>query len=108
MNLCKAAYILFGFEGFIPFLMSPSRMLAELVALMASFLTALSSVMATRGMKDSNPDTANLLLTGIQTLVLTGILFLAGSVLWFPCGVTLSLMVVGTTFDPRREVAAGC
>ena len=51
-------------------------MYAELVALIGSFCTALSSVMATRGMKDSNPDTANLVLTGIQTLVLTGILLM--------------------------------
>ncbi len=64
-------------------------MFAELVALVASFCTALSSVMATRGMKDSNPDTANLVLTGIQTLVLTGILFMdipavnLSALLWF-------------------------
>ena len=64
-------------------------MYAELVALIASICTALSSVMATLGMKDSNPDTANLLLTGIQTLVLTGILLLDfpvlnwNAVLWF-------------------------
>jgi drug/metabolite transporter (DMT)-like permease len=64
-------------------------MLAELVALIASFFTALSSVMATRGMKDSNPDTANLLLTGVQTLVLSGILFIdlpsinASALIWF-------------------------
>ena len=51
-------------------------MFAELVALLSSVLTALSSVMATRGMKDSNPDTANLLLSGVQMVVLTGILFL--------------------------------
>lgn len=49
-------------------------MLAELVALVASVCTALSSVMATRGMRDSNPDTANLVLTGIQAFVLTGLL----------------------------------
>ena len=49
-------------------------MYAELVALIASITTALSSVMATRGMRDSNPDTANLMLTGIQTVVLTGLL----------------------------------
>jgi drug/metabolite transporter (DMT)-like permease len=49
-------------------------MYAEIVALIGSFCTALSSVMATRGMKDSNPDTANLVLTGIQTIVLTVIL----------------------------------
>ncbi|TFH13164.1 EamA family transporter, partial [Candidatus Bathyarchaeota archaeon] len=64
-------------------------MFAELVAVVASFCTALSSVMATRGMKDSNPDTANLVLTGIQTLVLTGILFMdipavnVSALLWF-------------------------
>ena len=64
-------------------------MYAELVALIASICTALSSVMATRGMKDSNPDTANLLLTGIQTIVLTAILFMDfpelnwTAILWF-------------------------
>lgn len=64
-------------------------MLAELVALAASFCTALSSVMATRGMKNSNPDTANLVLTGIQTIVLTGILLIdfppinLYAVIWF-------------------------
>ena len=51
-------------------------MFAELVALAASFFTALSSVMATRGMRDSNPDTANLVLTGIQTIVLTVIVLM--------------------------------
>lgn len=65
------------------------RVLPELVALSASFFTALSSVMATRGMKDSNPDTANLILTGIQTIVLTGLLALdfpelnVRAILWF-------------------------
>jgi DME family drug/metabolite transporter len=49
-------------------------MLPAVIAIIASFTTALSSVMATRGMKDSNPDTANLVLTGIQTIVLTGLL----------------------------------
>jgi len=49
-------------------------MYAELVALVASITTALSSVMATRGMRDSNPDTANLVLTGIQTVVLSVLL----------------------------------
>ena len=51
-------------------------MFAELVALAASVATALSSVLATRGMSNSNPDTANLVLTGIQTVVLTALLFL--------------------------------
>lgn len=51
-------------------------MLPELTALLAAFLTALSRAMANRGIKDSNPDTANLILTGIQTIVLTGILTL--------------------------------
>ena len=46
-------------------------MYAELLALVASFCTALSSVMATKGMRDTDADTANLVLTGSQTLVLT-------------------------------------
>ncbi|MFA9437467.1 MAG: DMT family transporter, partial [Candidatus Bathyarchaeota archaeon] len=43
----------------------------ELLAVGASFCTALSSVMATKGMRDTDADTANLVLTGSQTLVLT-------------------------------------
>lgn len=46
-------------------------MYAEFLAIVASFCTALSSVMATRAMRKTNVDTANLLLTGSQTLVLT-------------------------------------
>lgn len=46
-------------------------MYAEGLAVVASFCTALSSVMATMAMRDTNPDTANLLLTGSQTFVLT-------------------------------------
>jgi drug/metabolite transporter (DMT)-like permease len=90
--------------------------LAELVALMASFLTALSSVMATRGMKDSNPDTANLLLTGIQTLVLTGILFLDlpelnwSALIWFALsGISASFLgrLLTLTSYKRIGVSAG-
>jgi len=46
-------------------------MYAESFAVVASFCTALSSVMATKGMRDTDADTANLVLTGSQTLVLT-------------------------------------
>jgi len=46
-------------------------MYGEFLALVASFCTALSSVMATKGMRDTDADTANLVLTGSQTLVLT-------------------------------------
>jgi drug/metabolite transporter (DMT)-like permease len=46
-------------------------MYGEFLALAASFCTALSSVMATKGMRDTDADTANLVLTGSQTLVLT-------------------------------------
>jgi drug/metabolite transporter (DMT)-like permease len=46
-------------------------MYAEGLAVVASFCTALSSVMATKGMRDTDADTANLLLTGSQTLVLS-------------------------------------
>ena len=46
-------------------------MYGEFLALVASFCTALSSVMATKGMSDTDADTANLVLTGSQTLVLT-------------------------------------
>jgi len=91
-------------------------MLAELVALMASFFTALSSVMATRGMKDSNPDTANLLLTGIQTLVLTGVLVLDfpvlnwGALFWFAlsgvCASFLGRLLTLTSYK-RIGVSAG-
>ena len=57
--------------------------------MVASLCTALSSVMATKGMKDTGPDTANLILTGAQTVVLT--LMLLGDIppmnfaglLWF-------------------------
>ena len=83
---------------------------------MASFFTALSSVMATRGMKDSNPDTANLLLTGIQTVVLTGILFLDfpqlnwGALAWFAlsgiCASFLGRLLTLTSYK-RIGVSAG-
>lgn len=46
-------------------------MYAEALAIVASFCTALSSVMATRAMRKTDADTANLLLTGSQTVVLT-------------------------------------
>jgi len=46
-------------------------MYAEGLAVVASFCTALSSVMATKAMKNTNADTANLVLTGSQTIVLT-------------------------------------
>ena len=46
-------------------------MYGEFLALVASFCTALSSVMATKAMRDTEADTANLVLTGSQTLVLT-------------------------------------
>jgi drug/metabolite transporter (DMT)-like permease len=46
-------------------------MYAELLAVVASFCTALSSVMATRGMMDTDVDSANLILTGTQTAALT-------------------------------------
>jgi len=51
-------------------------MLAELMALVASITTATATVMVTKGMKDSNPDTGNLVMTGIQTLLLTGLMLL--------------------------------
>jgi drug/metabolite transporter (DMT)-like permease len=47
---------------------------AELIALIASFCTALSSVMASKGMRGSNADSANLVMTGTQTVVLTALL----------------------------------
>jgi drug/metabolite transporter (DMT)-like permease len=91
-------------------------MIAELVALLASFLTATSSVMATRGMRDSNPDTANLLLTGVQTLVLTGILILdfptlnLVAILWFAlsgiCASFLGRLLTLTSYK-RIGVSAG-
>lgn len=46
-------------------------MYAEFLALVASFCTALSSVMATKAMRNTDPDTANLVLTGSQSIVLT-------------------------------------
>lgn len=51
-------------------------MLAEVLALVASFCTALSSVMATRGMKHTDSDTANLILTGSQGAILTFLLLM--------------------------------
>ncbi len=91
-------------------------MIAERVALLASFFTALSSVMATRGIKDSNPDTANLLLTGVQTLVLTGILLLdfptlnLVALLWFAlsgiCASFVGRLLTLTSYK-RIGVSAG-
>ena len=46
-------------------------MYAELLAIVAAFLTAFSSVMATKGMKEADADTANLVLTGSQAFILT-------------------------------------
>jgi len=48
-------------------------MYAESLALVASFSTALSPVLATKGMRDSDADSANLVLTGVQTAVLTAL-----------------------------------
>ena len=44
---------------------------AEGLAVIASFCTALSSVLATRGMRNTDVDSANLVLTGSQTVILT-------------------------------------
>ena len=91
-------------------------MFAELIALAASFCTALSSVMATRGMKDSNPDTANLVLTGIQTIVLTGVLLLnfpeinISALAWFALsGISASFLgrLLTLTSYKRIGVSAG-
>jgi hypothetical protein len=74
-------------------------------------LIGLTSVVAARTIREfaNGPSVFWLLILSVAAVgFLTGVLFLAGSVLWFPCGVTLSLMVVGTTFDLRREVPAGC
>lgn len=91
-------------------------MYAELVALVASITTALSSVMATRGMRDSNPDTANLVLTGIQTVVLTGLLITDipeinyTAVLWYAvagvCGSFLARLLTMMSYK-RIGVSAG-
>jgi len=62
---------------------------AESLALVASFCTALSTVLATKGMRDSNADSANLVLTGVQTAVLTALLIPdippldVGALMWF-------------------------
>ncbi len=48
-----------------------STLYAEGLAVIASFCTALSSVLATRGMRNTDVDSANLVLTGSQTLILT-------------------------------------
>jgi drug/metabolite transporter (DMT)-like permease len=91
-------------------------MYAELVALIASITTALSSVMATRGMRDSNPDTANLVLTGIQTVVLTGILVFdippinINAVIWYAvagvCGSFLARLLTMMSYK-RIGVSTG-
>lgn len=83
-------------------------MFAVLVALVASFCTALSSVLATRGMKDSNPDTANLVMTGIQTLILTVFLFAdipklnTAALLWYAlagiCGSFIGRLLTLTSY----------
>jgi uncharacterized membrane protein len=49
-------------------------MYAEFLALVASFCTALSTVLATKGMRESNADSANLVMTGVQTAMLTALL----------------------------------
>ena len=91
-------------------------MFADLIALAASFFTALSSVMATRGMKDSNPDTANLVLTGVQTIVLTGVLLLnfpeinISALAWFALsGISASFLgrLLTLTSYKRIGVSAG-
>ena len=74
-------------------------------------LIGLTSVLAARTIRDfANGPSVHWLFFLSLTAVgfLTGVLFLVGSVLWFPCGVTLSLMVVGATFDLRLEIPAGC
>ena len=91
-------------------------MYAELIALVASITTALSSVMATRGMRDSNPDTANLVLTGIQTIVLTGLLITdipplnLNALLWYAlagvCGSFLARLLTMMSYK-RIGVSAG-
>jgi uncharacterized membrane protein len=91
-------------------------MFAEFVALLASILTALSSVLATKGMKDSNPDTANLILTGIQTIVLLGILLFnlstinLSALLWFALsGISASFLgrLLTLTSYKRIGVSSG-
>jgi hypothetical protein len=74
-------------------------------------LIGLTSAVAARTIRDfaNDPSACWLFFLSLTAVgVLTGVLFLAGSVLWFPCGVTLSLMVVGATFDLRREMPDGC
>lgn len=48
-----------------------SALYAEGLAVVASFCTAFSSVLATRGMRNTDVDSANLVLTGSQTVILT-------------------------------------
>ncbi|MCB2171561.1 DMT family transporter [archaeon] len=91
-------------------------MYAELVALVASITTALSSVMATRGMRDSNPDTANLVLTGIQTVVLSVLLVFDlpqlnyGAIFWYAlagvCGSFFARLLTMMSYK-RIGVSAG-
>ena len=91
-------------------------MYAELVALVASITTALSSVMATRGMRDSNPDTANLVLTGIQTVVLSVLLVFDlprlnyGALFWYAlagvCGSFFARLLTMMSYK-RIGVSAG-
>ncbi|MBN2335585.1 DMT family transporter [Candidatus Bathyarchaeota archaeon] len=64
-------------------------MLAELAALIASVTTALATILVTKGMKYSNPDTGNLVMTGVQTIILTVLLLMdlppldLTAILWF-------------------------
>jgi hypothetical protein len=64
-------------------------MCVESLALIASFSTALSSMLVTKGMRDSDVDSANLVLTGVQTAVLTAPLIWniplldMGALMWF-------------------------
>ncbi len=57
--------MVFPYRGYSSF------MYAEFLAIVASFCTAFSSVMATRAMRDTDADTANLFLTASQAVVLT-------------------------------------
>ena len=87
-------------------------MYAELLAVGASFCTALCSVMATKGMRGTDADTANLVLTGSQTLVLTLLLVRGLPVLdlmglfWFAlAGICASF--IGRLFTLRSYKAIG-
>jgi drug/metabolite transporter (DMT)-like permease len=86
-------------------------MYGELLAVVASFFTALSSVMATKGMRATDSDTANLVLTGSQTAILTVLLLVDvpevnfWGLVWFAlAGICASFVGRALTLKSYKEI----